>query len=224
MPKTAIDYSKACVYRLIYNDITYYVGSTTNMSKRKAQHRRGCYNKSNKDYNYPLYTFIRDNDGFDNWVMVMIQSYPECKTSDELRMYERQHYEILRPVLNVNRPIVTEEEIQLEARERSRIARLENPEQLKQWRDDNLEHVKTYRTKYSIENADKIKEYRDSHKEENAVKGKIYREANAEKIKVRDSKRGVCECGREINLRSKTSHEKLKIHINRMNELQQSKA
>ena len=216
MPRTAIDYSKACVYRLIYNDITYYVGSTTNMSKRKAQHKRGCYNEKNKDYNYPLYKFIRENEGFDNWVMVMIQSYPECKTSDELRMHERHHYEILRPVLNVNRPIVTEEEKVAEGKERNRIARLEKPEIMEKWRADNAEHIKLYRIKYNIENADKIREYAETHRDEINLKGKMYREANAEKIKERDKKTIVCECGRVINLRHKTSHEKLKIHINLM--------
>lgn len=218
MPKKEIDYSKACVYRLIYNDINYYVGSTTNMSKRKAQHKRGCYNESNKDYNYPLYKFIRDNEGFDNWVMILIQAYPDCKTSDELRMYERQHYEVLRPVLNVNRPIVTKEEIMSESRERNRIVRLENPEQIKEWRANNVEHLKNYRVKYRIENADKIKEYKDSQKEIISINGKKYREENADKIKERDSIRGICECGQEINLRRKYSHIKSQCHIKKMSE------
>ena len=84
MPKKPINYQKACVYRLIYNDITYYVGSTTNMRQRKSQHRRGCYNEKNKDYNYQLYKFIRENEGFNNWKMIMVHAYPECKTSEEL--------------------------------------------------------------------------------------------------------------------------------------------
>ena len=219
MPKTPIDYSKSCVYRLIYNDITYYVGSTTNMRQRKSQHRRGCYNESNKDYNYPLYEFIRNNEGFDNWEMVMVQAYPECQSSDELRMYERYHYDILRPILNVNRPIVTKEEILIEAKERSRISRLENPELMVKWRAENVEHIKAYRIKYRNDNVDKIQKYYDSHKEEQLLKSKIYREVNADKIKERDSKRGICECGCEINLRHKSSHQKSKKHIDIMTAL-----
>ena len=113
MPKKPIIYKKACVYRLIYNDIAHYVGSTTNMRQRKSQHIRGCYNEKNKDYNYPLYKFIRENERFNDWKMIMVHAYPECKTSEELRMHERNHIEELKPSLNVNRPIVTEEEKKL---------------------------------------------------------------------------------------------------------------
>jgi hypothetical protein len=42
--------------------------------------------------------------------MILIESYPECKTSEELRKYERFHYDIIRPELNVYRPYTTEEE------------------------------------------------------------------------------------------------------------------
>ena len=216
MPKKPINYKKACVYRLIYNYITYYVGSTTNMRQRKSQHRRGCYNEKNKDYNYPLYKFIRENEGFNNWKMIMVHAYPECKTSEELRMHERNHIEELKPSLNVNRPIVTEEEKQNEANDLSRKARLKNPEQLKQWRLENAEHIKKYKLQYCVDNADKIREYAEAHRDEINLKGKMYREANAEKIKERDKKTIVCECGRVVNLRHKKSHEKLKIHINLM--------
>ena len=216
MPKKPINYQKACVYRLIYNDITYYVGSTTNMRQRKSQHRRGCYNEKNKDYNYQLYKFIRENEGFNNWKMIMVHAYPECKTSEELRMHERNHIEELKPSLNVNRPIVTEEEKQNEANDRSRKARSKNPEQLKQWRLENAEHIKKYKLQYCVDNADKIREYAEAHRDEINLKGKMYREANAEKIKERDKKTIVCECGRVVNLRHKKSHEKLKIHINLM--------
>jgi Zn ribbon nucleic-acid-binding protein len=216
MPKTAIDYSKSCVYRLIYNDITYYVGSTTNMRQRKSAHKKISLNENRREYNYPLYEFMRNNGGFDNWTMVMIQAYPECQSSDELRMYERYHYDILRPVLNVNRPIVTKEEVLIEAKERSRISRLENPSRSKKWRDNNVEHVKAYRIQYRNDNADKIQEYNDSHRQEKALYGKIYREVNADKLRGRDRKRGLCECGCEINLRGKSSHKKSKKHIDRM--------
>jgi GIY-YIG catalytic domain len=216
MTKTAIDYSKACVYRLIYNNITYYVGSTTNMRMRKSQHKTGCYNEKHKDYNYPLYKFIRENGGFNNWIMVMIQAYPECKTGDELKMNERDHIENYETLLNLNRPIVSKEEKLMESRERSRICRIEKPEIIDKWRKENVEHIKEYRKQYRIENADKIKEYNESHKEEQSLKGKKYREENAGKIKEQDSKRGLCECGCEINLRHKNTHIRSKRHIDTM--------
>lgn len=58
MPRKPINYTKSCVYRLVYNFITYYVGSTTNMCKRKSQHKYDCNNKNSKQYNIELYKFI----------------------------------------------------------------------------------------------------------------------------------------------------------------------
>jgi GIY-YIG catalytic domain len=83
---TAIDYSNAVVYRLIHNFITYYVGSTTNFRIRKSRHKSDCLNENSVGYKCPIYKFIRDNGGWENgWEMVMIESYPNCKSSEELR-------------------------------------------------------------------------------------------------------------------------------------------
>lgn len=67
MPKKPIDYTKACVYRLIYNDVTHYVGSTTNMRQRKASHKNNTNSKKSDKYDMELYKFIRDNGGWDKW-------------------------------------------------------------------------------------------------------------------------------------------------------------
>ena len=42
MPKTPIDYSKCCIYKIehIENDNLVYVGHTTNWDKRKTAHKR----------------------------------------------------------------------------------------------------------------------------------------------------------------------------------------
>jgi len=41
MPKTAMDYSKCCIYKIehIDDESLVYVGHTTNFDKRKAQHK-----------------------------------------------------------------------------------------------------------------------------------------------------------------------------------------
>jgi GIY-YIG catalytic domain len=112
MPKLPIDYSKSCVYRLIHNHENYYVGSTTNFVKRKAEHKSNSNNEKDKKYNLPIYKFIRETGGWidNDWDMILIESYPECKTSEELRKYERFHYDVIRPKLNVSRPHRTEDE------------------------------------------------------------------------------------------------------------------
>lgn len=128
MPKTPIDYSKACVYRLIYNDITYYVGSTTNMRLRKSQHRIDSNYEKGEKYNRPLYKFIRDTGGWNiGWSMILIETYPQCKTSDELRKYERHHYDIYKPSLNLNKPYITIEEV----KERQKQYDIENKDKIR---------------------------------------------------------------------------------------------
>jgi len=54
MPKTAIDYSKTQIYKLIHNDDinneNIYIGSTTNFVKRKWEHKDNCTNEKSKKH------------------------------------------------------------------------------------------------------------------------------------------------------------------------------
>ena len=60
------DYAKTVIYKLInydYPDLVY-VGSTTNFTKRKQNHKVRCLNPNDKKYNYKVYASIRENDGW----------------------------------------------------------------------------------------------------------------------------------------------------------------
>jgi hypothetical protein len=104
MSLKAIDYSKSSVYRLVYNNITYYIGSTTNFRNRKGQHKRSCIKEREQGYNYPIYEFIRSNGGWDNWSMVLIE-YLDCKNGEELRRREQYWFdEYKETLLNKNKP------------------------------------------------------------------------------------------------------------------------
>ena len=54
MPKTPMDYSNCCIYKIehIENDNLVYVGHTTNFNKRKAHHKsdNDRYRKNFTDY------------------------------------------------------------------------------------------------------------------------------------------------------------------------------
>jgi len=139
MPRKAINYSNSCVYSICCNDINIkdcYVGSTTNLIKRKRHHKDDCNNENSKAYNINVYKFIRDNGGWDNWVVVLIESYPECKSKKELHKFERYHMELLEATLNSRIPGRT----------------------LKEWRNNNSEKNKEYDKEYRRNNAEKIKE------------------------------------------------------------------
>jgi hypothetical protein len=49
-----------------------YIGSTKSFRSRKYQHKSSCNNTNNKSYNLKLYNKIRENGGWDNWSMNVI--------------------------------------------------------------------------------------------------------------------------------------------------------
>jgi hypothetical protein len=102
MPKKNIDYSKTIIYKIVCKDLSIkdvYIGSTTNYTKRKCNHK--CYCNSNK-YKYKdrlIYKVINDNGGWENWEMIEIEKYP-CVDGNESTKRERHYYELLNATMN----------------------------------------------------------------------------------------------------------------------------
>lgn len=97
-----VNYNDTIIYKLCcknpeIKDI--YVGHTCNHLRRKHEHKKACNNSNRKDYNYHVYKFIRDNGGFDNWHMVMIEEYP-CESKLQAERKEREYIENLNATLN----------------------------------------------------------------------------------------------------------------------------
>jgi hypothetical protein len=187
------------VYRIAYKDKTYYVGSTTNFRKRKSQHKSNCKNVKSEEYNKALYVFIRENGGWsDEWVMVLVQSYHNCKTSLELLKYEREHYDIYKPELNKQKPYLYEGEEKEKRKQYNEKYKKENADKMKEYRKENADKNKEYQKEYQKENADKIKEY-----------NKVYQKENANKSKEKHT----CECGGKYTTCHLSLHKKTKKHI-----------
>jgi hypothetical protein len=73
-----------CIYKIISkneNDINIYIGSTNNFERRKEQHEKAVDNKNNIQYWSLLYRYIRNNGGWDNFIMEKII---ECNVSDRI--------------------------------------------------------------------------------------------------------------------------------------------
>lgn len=160
MPKKSIDYKKSLIYKLIYNNIPYYIGSTTDFIRRKYHHKNCCNNESNAGYNRDIYKFIRDNEGWDNWGMILIEFFP-CNSSIELRSREQHWIDEFKPSLK-----------NMAYAKRS----------LQEYRDSRLEETKIYNTKYSLENKTK-------RLEKNKIKatcecGSIYRKKDIKHFKT----------------------------------------
>ena len=131
-----VDYSNTHIYKLCCKDpavTEIYVGSTTNFNERKRTHRKACCSEQDPGHNTPVYKFVRDNGGWANWDMVLVDT---VSVSDKLsaRKVERQFVESLNAVLNSRVPSRT----------------------FAEWRVENKEHVKEQRHQYYDDRKDMI--------------------------------------------------------------------
>ena len=107
MPKTEIDYSNTIIYKIICSDPSVndvYVGHTTNFIQRKHGHKQNCINAKSPSYNCNLYKIIRQNGGWSNWRMEIINFY-NCKDQYEARIEEQEHFTLLNATLNSVEPL-----------------------------------------------------------------------------------------------------------------------
>jgi len=94
MPNKTIDYSKTVIYKIVCNNLEekdIFMGHTTNFTKRKNSLKSNCNNVNSKAYNLGMNRFIRDNGGWDNWSMILIEKYP-CWDRNEANARERHLY------------------------------------------------------------------------------------------------------------------------------------
>jgi hypothetical protein len=168
MPKYNIDYSKGQIYKLVSNDVNdknIYVGSTTNFLDRKSQHKGGCNNSKSKVHNFKVYQHIRENGGWINWQMILVESYP-CASKLEMLARERYHYETLGATLNGNIP----------GRERS--------EWRPMYRAKNLPEIKRKANEYYEKNSMAQNERRRLHDSQN--RAHIAERVKRSKIRVKE--------------------------------------
>jgi hypothetical protein len=106
-------YDKSIIYKIKHNedydDTNIYVGSTSNFKNRKYYHKSRCNNEKDTSYNFLVYQYIRNNGGWNNFVMIPIEQY-SCNDKKELVIRERHHIDLLRPTLNKQIPTRTKKE------------------------------------------------------------------------------------------------------------------
>ena len=125
MPKKNIDYSKTIIYKIVCKDVNikdFYIGSTTNFTNRKRQHKNIAINDTVKSHYY-VYVFINQNGGWDNFDMIEVEKYNASDHNDALKR-ERYWLEELNATLNAKIPSRDKEEYR------------------KKWRKDNPEKNK----------------------------------------------------------------------------------
>ena len=105
-----------------------YIGSTKDFNKRKIIHKSRCYNENKREYNMKLYTFIRNNGGFDNWEFEIIEENIQDKVQALVR--EKYYIEFFGSSLNCITPFRTEEEIKEYNKEHNKKYREKNKEKI----------------------------------------------------------------------------------------------
>jgi len=136
------------VYKLAIKDGSIddcYVGSTCRIRQRKYDHKINCNNENRHSYNYRVYRFIRENGGFENWDLYLLD---EIKYNDKIEILkrEREWIERLKPKLNVHKnPYRTEDERKMIIKKCNQIQKEQNPklfaekasERMRRWRAKN---------------------------------------------------------------------------------------
>ena len=102
MPKKDIDYSNTIIYKIACKTTScreLYVGHTTNFVQKKYNHKQCCTNEESKKYNCHLYKVIRENGGWENWLMEIIICV-NCKDKYDATQKENEYCLLLNDTLN----------------------------------------------------------------------------------------------------------------------------
>jgi hypothetical protein len=198
------------IYEIKCNDANVefnYVGHTTNFRNRKHKHKSTCNNENGAQYNLKIYTFIRENGGWENWSMSPLEEY-ECETPIQAKIQEQYWIDIKQSKLNSLRAYRSEAQ-KIEYHSNYFVAHKEHiKEQNKLKYNNNKEYYKELHKKYRQDNKELIKE---------AEKQKYIK--NREVILERQNRVVVCECGVSITHSHKSRHKKSPKHLELMSKL-----
>ena len=86
-----------------------YIGSTVKVKNRCNRHKSVCNTATKRAHNNLVYKLIRENGGFDNWEMIVIEK-KRCESFEELRKLEQAWIDKVGPILNQGKAWVSEEE------------------------------------------------------------------------------------------------------------------
>ncbi len=146
------------IYKICCNNINitdFYIGSTTCFRKRKSYHKSICNNSnSNK---LIIYQTIRDNGGWDNWRMVIIE---EMIDTTKIQANIREEYYRIELGATLNSMCcgtgLTREEYIKDYYETNKE---QKKEQMKEYYKTNKEQIKNQMKEHYKTNKDKKKEY-----------------------------------------------------------------
>ena len=102
MPRIDIDYSNTVIYKLTCNDkdiTNTYVGHTTNFIQKKYIHKQNCIKKRKVNNKCKMYDIIRNNGGWENWKMEVIDIF-NCANLNSAIKKEEEYFNLLSKTSN----------------------------------------------------------------------------------------------------------------------------
>ncbi len=195
-------YNKSFIYKLVPKNPKishiFYIGSTTCPLRRQVNHYYNWKNKHKKAC--PLYTFMGELGGYDNFSFVILKEV-NCETRKELQQIEKEFILKYKPALNKNIPNRTKKEYIAENRERI-----------------NFTNAECYR-RHRCKNQLKRKERYAKNREKETQMAKIYYEKNKDKIEQKRRMKMTCMCGMTHQVSYRRKHLKTKGHCLKINEV-----
>ena len=193
-----------CIYKIVCDDLPdyVYVGSTTNFTNRKCTHKTSCNNINCKGYNYKIYSTIRDNGGWDNWRIVIINECEEGLTKTQAHIIEEEFRVKLNGNLNMVKAYRSDEE---------------EKEYDKEYRENHKNEITEYMKEWYVKNKDIVldrnKKYRENNKNELSEKAKEYHEKNKDVIEEKMKEKITCVCGSIFRKDALSRHIKNNKHL-----------
>ncbi len=189
MPRKASNYQNGIQYKIVCKDPAItdcYNGSCVSLKDRKKGHKEKSLNPNCKEYNYKVYRFIRENGGWDNWTFIQLEIFP-CNSKQELVAREREIFDVLKPTLNTNSPMIT--------------------------LDERKHRMAKYAEEHKVEIADYKKQYYDENKVELVSKQKQYDDEHRDEITAKHKQKVKCVCGCDVNKYFLVKHMKTAKHM-----------
>lgn len=133
------DFAKTVIYKIEHTDdpSLCYVGNTTNYAHRKNQHKSRSQNPNDKEYNVHKYKMIRDNGGWDKFLMKPIKEFP-CKSRLEAEIEEEKCRVGLKTTLNTNKCHADPRDPEM--------ANAKQAEKMKKYREVNAIEIQKYKS------------------------------------------------------------------------------
>ena len=183
-----------------------YVGSTKNFRARKCKHKNACNKETDINHHLNVYKYIRENGGWDNWVIRPLEEF-KCETTIQSRIREQFWIDSKNAKLNMFKAYISEEQRKI---------------QDQQYDLNNKDHIKARKQKYYIDNAEQLKQYYEDNKQHiKEIKAMRYQSnkaqfcEDAKQYRLNNPKqtsRKTCECGTNFYEYLESQHRKSKKH------------